>query len=140
MSEVIIEAAKGEAGFTITWSTMRAKDKGAPGATEADVKSYHQTFRTTQQPNFFTDITAGDPLKGQPSSWARVHDNTLSIVQVQLDPAGGYFVTHYDRTLTPKGLEVNFTRIEDAKIVRQVKLSLQKGPLPSATPPAPAPH
>jgi len=130
MSEVIIEPAKGEEGFIITWSTMRAKERGAPDASEADVKTYHQSFRATQDGNFFTDVTSGDPLKGQPSSWARIRGNTLSIVQVQIDPTGGYFVTHYDRTLTAKGLDVHFTRIEDSKVVRQVQLSLQKGPLP----------
>ena len=130
MSEVIIEPAKGEPGFIISWSTMRAKDRSNPGAAEADVKTYHQTFRTTDNPNFFNDVTSGDPLKGAATSWARIHDNTLSIVQVQLDPSGGYYVTHYDRTLTRKGMDVHFTRIENSKIVRAVQLSLAKGEMP----------
>jgi hypothetical protein len=131
MSEVIIQPAKeDQEGFIITWSTMRAKDKDTPGASEADVKTYHQVFRATEEDNFFTDITSGDPLKGKPSSWARINGNTLSIVQVHIDPTGGYYVTHYDRTLTAKGLDVHFTRIEDAKIVREVNLKLEKGPLP----------
>src|SRR5436190_609122 len=94
MSEVIIEPAKGEAGFIITWSTLRAKDRKAPGAGEADVKTYHQSFRATQEPNVFNDVTSGDPLQGKPTSWARIHGNTLSIIQVQIDPTGGYYVTH----------------------------------------------
>ena len=130
MSEVIIEPAKENDGFIITWSTMRAKDHTTAGASEADVKTYHQTFKSTNSPQFYTDITSGDPLKGVASSWARIHDNTLSIIQVQIDPTGGYYVTHYDRTLTAKGMDVRFTRIEDSRIVRAVQLSLEKGQMP----------
>src|SRR6185369_16388608 len=130
MSEVIIEPAKERDGFIITWSTMRAKERNSLGASEADIKTYHQVFHATAEGNFFTEENSGDPVKGKPSSWARIHGNTLSIVQVQIDPTGGYYVTHYDRTLTAKGMDVRFTRIEDAKVVRAVQLSLEKGPMP----------
>jgi len=129
MSEVIIEPAKGEEGFIITWSTLRSKGTNENVA-EADVKTYHQSFRATTAPGIFNDITSGDPLRGAATSWAHIHDNTLSIVMVQLDPEGGYFVTHYDRTLTPKGMDVQFTRIENSKIVRTVQLKLAKGDMP----------
>ena len=130
MSEVIIGPARDEAGFIITWSTLRAKDRKNPGAAEADVKTYHQTFRATAEANVFNDINSGDPLKGQASSWARIQGNTLSIIQVQIEPTGGYYVTHYDRTLTSKGMDVHFTRIENSKIVRAVELKLIKGDMP----------
>ncbi|MBI1212671.1 MAG: hypothetical protein GC190_14495 [Alphaproteobacteria bacterium] len=131
MSEVIIGPARGErGGFLITWSTLRAKSHGAPGATEANVKTYHQTFHVTQESNVFHDVTSGDPLKGQPTSWARIDGNTLSIFQVQMDPDGGYFLTQYDRTLTPKGMNVRFTRIENSKVVRQADLRLLRGEMP----------
>jgi len=130
MSEVIIGPARDQDGFIITWSTLKAKSHGEAGASEADVKTYHQTFKATGEPGVFNDITSGDPLKGKPTSWARIHGNTLSIVQVQIDPTGGYYVTHYDRTLTPKGMDVRFTRIEDSKIVRAVELKLNRGEMP----------
>jgi len=130
MSEVIIGPARGEEGFIITWSTLRAKGRGEAGVREADVKTYHQTFRPTQEPNVFNDITSGDPLKGQSTSWARIVGNTLSIFQLQQDPMGGYFLTQYDRTLTPRGMDVHFTRIENSKLVRAVELKLLKGEMP----------
>jgi hypothetical protein len=129
MSEVIIEPAKGEEGFIISWSTLRAK-KGNENVAEADVKTYHQTFLASATPGIFNDISSSDPLKGGATTWAHIHDNTLSIVSLQLDPSGGYFVTHYDRTLTPKGMDVHFTRIENSKIVRAVQLKLAKGDMP----------
>jgi hypothetical protein len=131
MSEVIIGPARGEEGFIITWSTLRAKGNGGQeGAREADVKTYHQTFRAAHDANVYNDVTSGDPLKGQPTSWARITGNTLSIYQLQQDPAGGYFMTQYDRTLTPRGMDVHFTRIENSKIVRAVELKLLRGEMP----------
>ena len=131
MSEVIIGPARGEdGGFIITWSTLRAKSGGTPGASEADVKTYHQTFHPNHEANIFNDVTSGDPLKGQPSSWAKIDGNTLSIYQVQMDPNGGYFLTQYDRTLTPRGMDVHFTRIENSKIVRTAELKLLRGEMP----------
>ena len=129
MSEVIIGPARGENGFIITWSTLRAKSQGQAGASEADVKTYNQTFRTARDGTFH-DIRSGDPLKGQPTSWARIRGNTLSIFQVQMDSKGGYYVTQYDRTLTRRGMDVYFTRVEDGKIVRAVELKLDRGQMP----------
>jgi hypothetical protein len=131
MSEVIIGPARDEDGFIITWSTLRAKGRGGQdGAREADVKTYHQTFRATHEPNVFNDISSGDPLKGQSTSWARITGNTLSIFQLQQDPMGGYFLTQYDRTLTSRGMDVHFTRIENSKVVRAVELKLLRGEMP----------
>lgn len=131
MSEVIIGPARGEAGFIITWSTLKAKAHGEAGASEADVKTYHQTFRAARgKDDLFHDVRSGDPLKGQSTSWARIQGNTLSIYQVQMDPNGGYFVTQYDRTLTRRGMDVHFTRIENGELVRTVELKLDKGQMP----------
>jgi hypothetical protein len=50
------------------------------------------------------------------------------MVQVSVAPDGNYFVVQYDRTLTEKGMDVRFTRFENSRIVRAIKLSLLKGP------------
>jgi hypothetical protein len=126
-SQVIIRsAAEEKGGFTVEWATLKLKGDEIPS--EADTKSYTQTFRPTDKPNIYRDVTSGDLNLGADTSWATIKDNTLSIVQISSDGAGGYFVTQYDRTLTPKGLDVHFTRIENSKIVRSIKLNLLKGP------------
>ena len=124
-SQVIIRPAA-ENGFSIEWSTLKLKGDELPGS--ADTKSYTQTFRATDKPNVFRDITSGDLNLNQDTSWAVISGDTLSIVQVSVGPDGGYFVTHYDRTLTEKGMDVRFTRFENSRIVRAVRLSLLKGP------------
>lgn len=124
-SQVIIRPSA-EDGFTIEWSTLKLKGDDIPRA--ADTKTYTETFRGTDKDNFFRDITSGDPNLFQDTAWAVISGDTLSIVQVSVAPDGNYFVTHYDRTLTKQGMDVRFTRFENSRIVRAVKLSLLKGP------------
>jgi len=124
-SQVIIKPAA-ENGFTIEWSTLKLKGDDIPS--QADTKTYVETFRATEKDNFFRDVTSGDPNLFQDTAWATINGDTLSIVQVSVAPDGNYFVTHYDRTLTEKGMDVRFTRFENSRIVRAVKLSLFKGP------------
>jgi hypothetical protein len=125
-SQVIIRPAPAERGFTIEWSTLKLKGDELPS--EADTKTYVQTFRATDRPNVYRDVTSGDPNLGADAAWAVINGDTLSMVQVTVAPDGNYFVAHYDRTLTAKGLDVRFTRFENSRIVRAVKLSLLKGP------------
>lgn len=125
-SQVVIRPAPAEKGFTIEWSTLKLKGDELPST--ADTKTYTQTFRATDKPNQFRDITSGDLNLNQDTSWAVITGDTLSIVQVSVGADGGYYVTHYDRSLTPKGMDVRFTRFENSRIVRAVHLSLLRGP------------
>ena len=113
-SQVIIRPSGSEGGFTVDWSTLRLKGDDVPR--EADTKSYTQSFRATERPNFYRDVTSGDVNLGQDASWAVINGDTLSVVQVSVAPDGNYFVTHYDRTLTEKGMDVRFTRFENSRI------------------------
>ena len=125
-SQVVIRPAPAEKGFTIEWSTLKLKGDELPST--ADTKTYTQTFRATDKPNQFRDITSGDLNLNQDTSWAVITGDTLSIVQVSVAPDGSYYVTHYDRSLTAKGMDVRFTRFENSRIVRAVRLNLLKGP------------
>ena len=124
-SQVIIRPAKEEkAGFTIEWSTMKLKGDELPAP--VDTKTYALTFRPTDQPNVYRDVQT-DPKENE-ASWAVISNGTLSIIQVSVAPDGGFVVGRYDRKLTPKGMDVRFTRVENGKLVRSVKLNLLKGP------------
>ena len=123
---MIIRPAPQEQGFTIEWSTLKLKGDELPS--QADTKTYIQTFRATDKPNIFRDITSGDPAWGADVAWAVISGNTLSMVQVTVASDGNYFVVQYARTLTAMGMDVRFTRFENGRIVRAVQLSLLKGP------------
>jgi hypothetical protein len=124
-SQVIIKPAA-ENGFSIEWSTLKLKGDDIPS--EADTKTHVETFRATDKPNVFKDVTPPEPGLVQDTSWAVINGNTLSIVKVAVAADGNYFVSHYDRTLSAEGLEARFTRFENSRIVRAVKLHLLKGP------------
>jgi hypothetical protein len=121
-SQVVIRPAP----VSIEWSTLKLEGDELPST--ANTKTYTQTFRPTDKPGQFRDITSGDVNLNQDASWAVINGDTLSIVQVSVGPDGGYYVTHYDRTLTQKGMAVRFTRFENSRIVRAVHLNLLKGP------------
>lgn len=125
-SQVVIRPEKAEGGFSIEWSTLKLEGDELPK--EADTKTYVQTFRATDKPTVFRDITSGDLNLGADTAWAVISGDTLSMVQISVAPDGNYFVVQYDRTLTEKGMDVRFTRFENSRIVRAIKLSLLKGP------------
>jgi hypothetical protein len=124
-SQVIIRPAS-ENGFSIEWATLKLKGDDVPR--EADTKTYVETFRSTDKPNFFRDVTSGDPNLFQDTAYSVINGDTMSTVQISVSTDGNYFVTQYDRTLTKDGMDVRFTRFENSRIVRAVKLSLFKGP------------
>lgn len=124
-SQVIIKPAA-DNGFTIEWSTLKLKGDDIPKT--AETKTHVETFRATEKPNVFRDVTSAEPGLFQDVAWAVVNGDTLSIVKVAVSPDGNYFVSHYDRTLTKEGMEARFTRFENSRVVRAVKLNLLKGP------------
>jgi hypothetical protein len=125
-SQVVIRPEKAEGGFSIEWSTLKLEGDELPK--EADTKTYVQTFRASDKPTVFRDITSGDLNLGADTAWAVINGDTLSMVQISVAPDGNYYVVQYDRTLTAKGMDVRFTRFENSRIVRAIKLSLLKGP------------
>ncbi|MDZ4869902.1 MAG: hypothetical protein SGI91_21465 [Alphaproteobacteria bacterium] len=125
-SQVVIRPEKAEGGFSIEWSTLKLEGDELPK--EADTKTYVQTFRPSDKPTVFRDVTSGDLNLGADTAWAVINGDTLSMVQISVAPDGNYYVVQYDRTLTEKGMDVRFTRFENSRIVRAIKLSLLKGP------------
>jgi hypothetical protein len=109
-------------GFVVSWSTAV---RG--GAAEAEKrKAYSIGFQPTQRPgvyssamraNVFGDKVPMDPFKGDPFVWARLSGKTLSVYAMIILDDGGYDLQIYDRTLTPAGLELVFSRWVDRQQV-----------------------
>jgi hypothetical protein len=121
-----VEISGNDDAFTVSWSTMKLGSNFKP----VPVKSSEQslTFRRTATPNFYKAEGAADVAPGQPTAWARLKGDTMTVVKMELLASGAYAVQHYERTLTQAGMDVLFTRFEDGAVVRSVKLSLAKGP------------
>lgn len=119
-------------GFVVSWSTAV---RGQGGEAEKR-KAYTITFQPTQRPgvyssamrpNVFGEKVPMDPFKGDPFVWARLSGKTLSVYALIILDDGGYDLQIYDRTLTPSGLDLVFSRWVDrqqvgglsAKLVRK---------------------
>ena len=66
------------------------------------------------------------PVDGIPYAWARVLGSTLTVNVFTIDDEGDYVVQSYNRTLTAKGMRLEFTRVRDGKIEQQIKGDLTR--------------
>ncbi|MDZ3837277.1 MAG: hypothetical protein U0S49_07880 [Rhodospirillales bacterium] len=112
----------GDKGFVVSWSTAV---RGKAGEAESR-KAYSIGFQPTQRPgvyssamraNVFGDKVPMDPFKGDPFVWARLSGKTLSVYALIILDDGGYDLQIYDRTLTPSGLDLVFSRWVDRQQV-----------------------
>lgn len=117
-------------GFTVDWTTAFRKKDG-----EWSRKSYSINFGPTRRPGIYgsemrTNMFGGavplDPLAGEPFFWARVNGDTLSVYALIIREDGGYEMQVYDRTWTPKGLDLKFTRFSDGQPHRVVTGFLER--------------
>jgi hypothetical protein len=125
---VAIEPAANK-GFVVSWSTAVR----APGGQAEKRKAYTITFQPTQRPgiyssamraNVFGERVPMDPFKGDPFVWARLSGRTLSVYALIILADGGYDLQIYDRTLTPTGLDLVFSRWVDRQQVTGLTASL----------------
>jgi hypothetical protein len=117
-------------GFTVEWTTLiRKKDA------DWSRKSYVINFGPTKRPgiygsemrsNMFGGAVPLDPLAGEPFFWSRVDGDTLSVYALIIREDGGYEMQVYDRTWTPKGLKLDFTRFRDGQPLKLITGTLER--------------
>ena len=76
--------------------------------------------------NVFGGRVALDPLKGDPYVWARITGDTLTVFALLITEDGDYEMQVYDRTLTPKGLDLVFLRTRHGKEPALIKAILTR--------------
>ncbi len=118
----------GKAGsFVVGWTTIIRR---ADGETR---KHYSIAFQPTQRPgiyrsamraNVFGEMVPLDPFKGDPLVWARLQGKTLTVYALIILDDGGYDLQIYDRTLTPTGLDLRFSRSLDREPVTVLEATL----------------
>ena len=117
-------------GYTVDWTTLiRKKDA------EWSRKSYSINFGPTKRPgiygsemrsNMFGGAVPLDPLAGEPFFWSRIDGDTLSVYALIIREDGGYEMQVYDRTWTPKGLELKFTRFRNGEPLKLISGMLER--------------
>ena len=117
-------------GFVINWQAHIARSDGSMKEREFEV-----VFRPSKKPgvfasamakNLFGNLVPYDPLSGEPFYWASLTDDTLSIFVLQVLEKSTYELLRYDRTLTPRGMNVRFTYLWNGQKLREVYSVLER--------------
>lgn len=110
-------------GFQIDWTTVirRGGDPANP-----DIRRRKSSRTLVPDRDAWRCTDSGYPLDGKELCWAQVRENTLSIYLMTVEKNGGFTLQQYDRTLTPKGMELVFTSRANEGTIRTVKGQLVK--------------
>ena len=117
-------------GFTVTWVLTIRKAAGKVQRDDTTV-----TFQPTNRENIYSagmrvDVFGNavplDPLRGDPYLWARIEGQMLTIHALTVTENGGYEMQRYDRTLTPGGMDLRYSRVRDGQVLRTITGKLKK--------------
>lgn len=124
-----------ETGFTVLWETTIQKGKSG-----AERKTTSVNFEPSDRPEIYRAVypPGGEPrlLDGDPFTWASLSESTLTVHVVTIVDGGDYVMQSYYRTLTAGGMKLDFERIRDGVVERQLKGNLTRVEPPAAEPPA----
>ncbi|MGE0254309.1 MAG: hypothetical protein AB7N54_08395 [Alphaproteobacteria bacterium] len=115
-------------GFTIAWITvMRGADGERGGddvrrrAVEEDFLPYEDgrpgVYVLAPRGGLFQKSELPNPMKGEPMRWAAISGDTLTVSSMALTPEGDAELQIYHRTLTAKGMTVQFLRLENETVM-----------------------
>ncbi len=128
--DVTIESFK-EDGFTLKWITVI---RGADGARTGDdvkrreveehfapVKDRENLYLLASEGGLFQKSELPNPLLGEAVRWAAVRGNYMTVYSLAIGEDGGSELQVYRRTLTAKGMDITFMRLEDEAIQVRVQ-------------------
>jgi len=126
---------EGRFGFAVEWQTTIQKAKKQP-FTNSQILIFEPTPRASvyiaspppdgDAPSATSESRVFGPVDGVPYAWARVLGSTLTVNVFTIDEEGDYVVQSYNRTLTDKGMRLEFTRVRDGEIEQQIKGNLTR--------------
>ncbi|MBM3559609.1 MAG: hypothetical protein FJX53_07005 [Alphaproteobacteria bacterium] len=115
-------------GFTIAWITVMRGADGERSGDDVQRRSGEEGFLpyADGRPGVYVLAPRGGlfqksrlphPLKGEPMRWAAITGNTLTISSMAVTPAGNAELQIYHRTLTDKGMMVEFLRLQNEAVL-----------------------
>ena len=125
-----VEIKPSRDGFILTWVSVTHKNNG-----ELNRKSYTVHFKpkgksglygSAMRTDMFGNQVPMDPLKGEPYVWARISGDTLFVYAMLITDEGGYEMQVYERTLTPDGMDLTYSRVRDGEVLRTVRGTLKR--------------
>jgi hypothetical protein len=125
---VTIEASEG--GFSVRWTAVIRRASGR--LKRSDLKINFQPtgrgnlYRSAMRTNMFGQAAPLDPMQGDPYVWARISGRTLSVYALIITDEGGYEMQGHERTLTDEGMLLEYERVRDGEILRNVTGKLRR--------------
>ena len=125
-----VEIAPVDRGFTVKWVTVVPKTDG-----KETQKVYSVKFKPTKREgiyvsavrkDLFGKAVPNDPLKGEPFSWAKISGDKLTVYTLMITDSGEYEMQTNERTLTPVGMDLLFSRVRDGELVLSVTGKLRR--------------
>jgi hypothetical protein len=117
-------------GFILTWVSVTHKIDG-----NLKRKSYSVHFKprgksglygSAMRTDMFGNQVPMDPMQGEPYVWARISGDTLFVYALLITDEGGYEMQVYERTLTPNGMDLTYSRVRDGQVLRTVHGTLKR--------------
>lgn len=126
--DIIVSIEPARKGFSIYTSTVIAEgaDRASPGVKwRAETQNFLRTgmphlYEPLLRESMFARKRDPDLLAGDTLAWASVRDRTLGVYAMDVLEDGHYELRVFERTLTPLGMDLKFTRYRDGLIVRQL--------------------
>jgi len=112
-------------GFRLNWTTVE-RQKGDPSNPREVRRQAALVFQPAGRPGLWRTGGGGDPLAGQPYTWARLDRQSLVVNLFTVDPGGNWTMQIYRRTLSGLGMELEYTRLADGEPARTAKGRLIK--------------
>ena len=119
-----------DTGFRLSWTTIVRRPDGTTKRKDYTIDFQPSDrggiYASAMRKDLFGNRLPLDPLKGDPYIWARINGETLSVYALLVNDAGGFEMQVYDRTLTPEGLDLRFSRFADGWLQKMITGTLSR--------------
>jgi hypothetical protein len=125
--DIVIEPYQ-EEGFRVEWVNVTLVDgrRDLPGVARRvqtvlfEPAPGREFYVEAQQSSPFREREATLPMRGDPVRWAAVEGKRLQVFSFVVLEDGRYELQVYDRILTDQGLDIDFRRLVDGRIVKRI--------------------
>lgn len=133
--DITIEPYKND-GFTMNWVTVVRDPTGERTGEDVKRREVEENFLPfdnrenvyvlAPRGSLFTPTELPNPLCGGPARWATVENGAITVYSVAINNKGASELHIYRRTLTEKGMNLSFLRMQNENVVVRMTGTLVK--------------
>ena len=133
--DVTVEAFKND-GFTVKWITVVRGTDGARIGDDVKRREVEENFIPHEDKenvfilapkgSMFKKAELPNPLRGEPMRWVTFENGAMTVYSMAINENGGSELQVYRRTLTEKGMDLSFLRMQNEKVLVRMTGTLVK--------------